>query len=386
MVLNDEKSNSWVDLRNPEVTGRPTRGKRRARQDNRTVTLADVGNLAGVSPSTVSRVVSNSIPVSPELRAAVERAILQLGYVPNRAARSLATHRSDSIGIVISAPMSLWGSDPFIAQLLYGIAEELSETDIQLILIMVATQRDEERVQRFVRQGHLDGVILVGLHGGDPVPEELVKRRVPLVISGRPPVEIDVDYVDVDHRNGARMAVSHLVAGGRRKIATIYGTLDMPSSCDKLDGYRDAIAEAGLALDPTLEVAGNYSPTLAADAMQTLLDQHPNIDGVFAASDTMAAAVVGVINEAGFKIPEDIAVVGYDGTPVATATRPMLTTVRQPIEAMGQAMAQLLLRRVEQPDVPTSHIIFKTELIVRESSGNPAAGHSQEPAAPERRA
>ena len=150
--------------------------------------------------------------------------------------------------------------------------------------------------------------------------------------------------------------------------------LDMPSSRDKLDGYRDALAAAGLLHDPTLEVAGDYSPALAGDAMRALLDRHPDIDGVFVASDTMAATAVGVISAAGRRIPEDIAVVGYDDTPVAMATRPLLTTVRQPIDAMGRAMAHLLLRRIEHPDEPPSHVIFAAELIVRESSGAPAPG------------
>jgi len=224
-------------------------------------------------------------------------------------------------------------------------------------------------VQRYVQKGHVDGVILVGSHGSDPVPEQLVKSGVPMVFSGRPAMDIDVDYVDADHRNGARTAVSHLVAGGRRRIATIHGTLDMPSSHDKLDGYRDALMVGGLPYDPTLVVAGNYNPEQAADAMRSLLSQHPDIDGVFAASDNMAASAISVIRDAGLRIPDDVAIVGYDGTPVAMATRPMLTTIRQPIEAMGRAMAQLLLRRVAHPDDPTSHIIFTTELIVRESSG-----------------
>ncbi|MBK8021556.1 MAG: LacI family DNA-binding transcriptional regulator [Chloroflexi bacterium] len=336
------------------------------------MTLADVGKLAGVSPSTVSRVVSNRTPVSPEVREKVERAIVRLGYVPNRAARNLVTSRSDSFGVMISEPLSEWGNDPFIAPLLFGISEGLADTDIQLILIMKSTSRDEERAQRYVQKGHVDGVIMVGSHAGDPVPEELMKFGIPMVFSGRPAVDIDVDYVDADHRSGARMAVSHLIAGGRRRIATVHGTLDMPSSRDKLDGYRDALAAAGLPSDPGLAVAGNYSPSLASEAMIALLERHPDVDGVFVASDTMAAAVTGVLTAAGRRIPEDIAIVGYDGTPLAMATRPMLTTIRQPIEAMGRAMAQLLLRRVEHPDEPTSHIIFTTELIVRESSG-PAA-------------
>jgi len=131
---------------------------------NGIVTLADVGKLAGVSPSTVSRVISNRTPVSPEVREIVERAIVRLGYVPNRAARNLATNRSDSFGVVITQPVSQWGSDPFVAPLLFGIAEGLSETDIQLVLIMASTPRDEERVQRYVQKRHVDGVIVVGSH------------------------------------------------------------------------------------------------------------------------------------------------------------------------------------------------------------------------------
>lgn len=366
MVSREEKSKSGFDPEHP--VSRPISRKRHARAGKSTVTLADVAKLAGVSPSTVSRVVSNRTPVSPDVRETVERAIVRLGYVPNRAARNLVTSRSDSIGVVIPEPVSQLGSDPFVAPLLFGIAEGLSETEIQLILIMISNQRDEERVKRYVQKGHVDGVIFVGSHSGDSMPGQLVKHGIPLVFCGRPAVDLDVDYVDADHRNGARMAVSHLVAGGRRQIATIHGTLDMPSSRDKLDGYHDALIAAGLPVDATLEVSGNYSPAIASEVMRALLARHPDIDGVFAASDTMAAAAAGVINEAGLRIPEDIAVVGYDGTPVAQATRPMLTTVRQPIEAMGRAMADRLLRRIDQPDEPTSHIIFSTELIVRESS------------------
>jgi DNA-binding LacI/PurR family transcriptional regulator len=377
MAGNSEKVKSQVDARNQPASGEPPSAKRRPLQNDRKVTLDDVGTLAGVSPSTVSRVVSHRVPVSPALREAVERAITQLGYVPNRAARSLATHRSDSVGVVISQVKSQWGMDPFIAQLLFGIAEELSETDIQLILILAANQRDEERVQRYAQQGHVDGVILVGSHNGDPVPEQLARRGAPLVLSGRPPMQIDVDYVDVDHRSGARNAVRHLVAGGRRQIATIYGTLDMPSSQDKLAGYRDALNEAGLPVDPTLEAAGNYNPAVASEAMRALLEQRPDIDAVFAASDTMAAGVVGVLGQAGRRIPDDVAVMGYDGTALAMSTRPMLSTVCQPTEAMGRAMAQLLLKRIEKPSAPPNPILFNTELIVRESSGAPAPGFIQ---------
>ena len=344
-------------------------GRRRGRPAEQMVTLADVARLAGVSPSTVSRVVNSSIPVSAELRTVIEQAIAELGYVPNLAARSLAARRSNTIGVVVSGAANEWLIDPFITHLLFGIAQGLTETGIQLALILAPTERNDGQLQSYVQRGHVDGLILISSHSGDPLPQHLLRRGVPFVLSGRPPADIPAGYVDVDHRSGAKMAVNHLAAGGRRRIATIHGTLDMPSSRDKLDGYRDALIDAGLPYDPALEVAGNYSPTRAGDAMQSLLDRRPDIDGVFAASDTMAAAAFGVIRRTGLRIPDDIAIVGYDGTPVAMTTRPMLTTVRQPIEEMGKALACLLLRCIEHPEEPPGHVVFATELLVRESSG-----------------
>ncbi len=378
MAWKDEKSKAGVDQSKTHGSPRSTNGKRPDRSGKRAVTLDDVAKLAGVSPSTVSRVVSNRTPVSPDVRETVERAIVRLGYVPNRAARNLVTSRSDSIGVVLPEPISQWGIDPVIGPLLFGISAGLEQTDIQLVLMMTSTRRDNERVQRYLQKGHVDGVIVVGSHSEDSVPGQLQKHGIPMVFSGRPAVDLDVDFVDADHRSGARLAVSHLVAGGRHRIATIHGTLDMPSSRDKLEGYRDALVSAGLPLDSSMEAAGDYyNPTSATAAMQTLLARHPEVDAVFVASDAMAAAAVGVIQQAGLRIPEDIAIVGYDGTPVALATRPMLTTVRQPIEAMGRAMAERLLRRIDYPDEPTSHIIFSTELIVRESSGALTEEHSR---------
>lgn len=357
------------ELQPPETTLTETSSETRheSRRDAAPPRLADVANLAGVSLATASRVLNN-IRVKPELREAVEQAVSELGYVPNRAAQNLAARRTNSVGVVVSETTNHWLFDPFITHLLYGISEQLNKVEVQLALVMVPNLHGEERVQRYVQQSSLDGVILIGTHSGDALPEWLVGRGMPLVLSGRPPQDIPVGYVDADHRRGAQMAVSHLVEQGCRRIATIHGSLDMPSSLDKLDGYREALAAAGIAYDPSLTEAGNYSPTQAGVAMRALLDRHPDIDGLFAASDTMAAAAFGVIGEAGLRIPADIAVVGYDGTPVGMSTRPLLTTVRQPIEAMGREMARLLLECIEDPDTPPGHTIYPTELIVRGSS------------------
>ncbi len=333
------------------------------------VTIEDVARVAGVSRATASRVVNNNPRVSPGARTAVHAAIGQLGYVPNRAARSLMTRRSNSIGVVILEPAARLFADPFFGLLLLGISDGLADGDTQLVLLMAQAPREEARVERYLLAGHVDGAILVGPHGDDPIPTRLTRAGVPLVLSGRPLNGGPLSFVDSDNRTGARIAVEHLLGEGRRRIATVHGTLDMSSARDRLDGYRDALRDAGQPLDPALQAAGNYNPVSAADAMRTLLDRRPDLDGVFAASDSMAAVAIGVLQDAGRRIPEDVAVVGFDDTPVAVTTRPTLSTVRQPIEAMGREMARLLLRRIDDPDDAPSQVVFATELVVRESSG-----------------
>ncbi len=212
----------------------------------RSVTIDDVARAAGVSRATASRVVNDSERVSPEARASVAAAVRLLGYVPNRAARSLMTRRSDSIGVVIMEPAGILFADPFFGRLLDGISEGLAARDIQLVLLMAQTAREEARVERYLEAGHVDGAILVGPHGNDPLPAHLDSIGVPIVLSGRQLGEGSVSHVDSDNRGGARMAVAHLLATGRRSVATIHGTLDMSSGIDRLEGYRDALREAGL--------------------------------------------------------------------------------------------------------------------------------------------
>lgn len=334
----------------------------------RNSTIEDVAERAGVSRATASRVVNNSPRVSPGARAAVLSAVEELGYVPNRAARSLMTRRSDSIGVVILEPTARLFADPFFGLLLLGINDGLADRDVQLVLLIASASREEARVERYLEAAHVDGAILVGPHGDDPMPARLTRKGVPVVVSGRPSGGSAVSYVDSDNRAGARSAVTHLIEGGRRRVATINGTLDLSSARDRLTGYRDALQAAGLELDPSLEVAGDFSPEMAADATRRLLDECPDLDGLFAASDSMAAAAVHVLQDSGRRVPDDVAVVGFDDAPIALTTRPTLSTVRQPIESMGREMARLLLHRIDAPAEAASHVVFETELVVRESS------------------
>lgn len=339
-----------------------------SRDHSGSLTIEHVARRAGVSRATASRVVNHSPKVSHEARAAVLAAIETLGYVPNRAARSLMTRRSDSVGVVILGQAAVLFSDPFFGHLLLGISGELTERDLQLVLLLAATGRDEARVERYLEAGHVDGAVIVGPHGDDPMPTGLTQHGVPIVLSGRPLTASRLSYVDADNRDGARLAVRHLIAGGRHTIATIHGTLELSSASDRLEGYRDALREAGHEVDPSLEAPGDFNAAQAAEAMRSLLAARPDLDAVFVASDSMASAAIGVLRDEGRRIPEDVAVVGFDDSPVAVATRPRLTTVRQPIEAMGREMARLLARQIADPDSAPSQVVFPTELIVRDSS------------------
>jgi DNA-binding LacI/PurR family transcriptional regulator len=331
-------------------------------------TLEQVARLAGVSRATVSRVVNGSPKVSSDVRRSVETAIDRLGYVPNRAARSLVTRRSDSIGLVITEPTGRLFSDPFFPRLVRGISAELTSRDLQLLLLMPDSVAAERRMVDYLSAGHLDGVLLVSLHGDDPLPARLVEQRVPTVVMGRPPRDAAVSFVDVDNRQGARSAVAHLVAGARRTIATIAGPSDMAAGVDRLAGYRDGLLEAGLQPDPSLETTADFTHEGGAAAMTRLLKARPDIDAVFAASDLMAAGALAVLSVAHRRVPADVAVVGYDDSPIATTTTPPLTSVRQPIEEMGRVMARLLVDAINGAAEAPRRTVLSTELIRRAST------------------
>jgi len=337
------------------------------------MTLEGVALLAGVSRATVSRVVNGSPKVSPEVRRDVEAAIERLGYVPNRAARSLVTRRSGSFGLVITEPTGRLFSDPFFPRVLRGVSAELTARDLQLILLMPNSPDDVRRTGDYLSAGHVDGVVLVSLHGEDPLPARLSTAGIPLVLVGRPLRGVSASYVDVDNRQGARHAVEHLIATGRTAVATITGPQDMPAGIDRLTGYRDAIGEAFRVADATLEATGDFTQESGAEAMTRLLARRPDLDAVFAASDLMAAGALSVLVASGRKVPQDVAIVGYDDSPVATSTQPQLSSVRQPIEEMGREVARLLVEAVEGTDRVQRRVILATELVKRASSAGRAS-------------
>ncbi|MEH0574096.1 LacI family DNA-binding transcriptional regulator [Streptomyces sp. B21-108] len=333
-------------------------------------TLEAVAARAGVSRATVSRVVNGGDGVREPLVERVRRAVEELGYVPNQAARSLVTKRHDAVAVVIAEPETRVFADPFFALQLRGISKELTAHDNQLVLLLTEGRDDHARVARYLAGHHVDGALVFSLHLDDPLPGLIQGAGVPTVFGGRPGWSDgtrDVVYVDSDNRGGAREAVRLLAALGRTRIAHLTGPLDQTSAADRLDGYREVMGDT----DPRLVVEGDFTPGGGERAMRELLDRCPDVDAVFAANDLTAAGALRVLCESGRRVPEDVAVVGFDDMlPVAEQTDPPLTTVRQDIEEMGRIMARLLLRRLDRhtADDEPGGVILPTTVVRRTSA------------------
>ncbi|MFJ3088706.1 LacI family DNA-binding transcriptional regulator [Streptomyces sp. NPDC086838] len=331
---------------------------------DRHATLDEVAALAGVSRSVASRVINDAPHVSRAKREAVERAIRKLGYVPNPKARALATRQAGAAALVISRDDPEVLTDPFFAQVIAGVAGGLEEADLHMMLCVAATARGRERVEQLVRSRVVDGVMLMALHEGDPLARLAKESRLPVVFGGRP---VDFEprwYVDIDNVGGARDATNHLLARGRTKVATICGPLDTEVGASRHRGYREAMMLAGLAPLPPEE--GDFSEADGAAAMARLLEAYPDLDGVFAANDNMAAGALRALRAAGRPVPEDVAVVGFDDLAVAQIADPALTTIRQPIRDLGREMARMLVALIAGRTA--SPLILPTSLVKRSST------------------
>jgi DNA-binding LacI/PurR family transcriptional regulator len=336
-------------------------------------TLDQVAALAGVGRGTVSRVINGSPQVSPEAREAVQRAIDELGYVPNRAARALVTRRTDSVALVVSESEERVFGEPFFAGIVRGISSALAETQLQLWLAMAQSAAERKLLERHLTDQHVDGVMLLSLHDEDTLPTLLVERRLPTVLGGRPArmvstsvIQHGLSFVDNDNEGGARTAVEYLLSLGRRCVAVVAGPQDMGAGMARLRGYRAALRHAGIPMDERLVAYGDFSEASGAEAVTRLLFLCPGLDAVFAASDLMAAGAIRALRDHGRRVPDDVAVVGFEDSPVARQTRPPLTTVHQAVDGMGREMARLLLGRIAGG--PAHSTVLDTHLVVREST------------------
>ncbi|MFI5930890.1 LacI family DNA-binding transcriptional regulator [Actinoplanes sp. NPDC051494] len=330
-------------------------------------TIRDVAREAGVSYATVSRVLNGKEWVSPEAVRSVTDAIARTGYTANQHARSLATGRSGSIAFLLSEPQHLLFQDPNYAVLLRGVAQALSARELTLILMIAATPEERTRAVTYLSGGHVDGVLLVSPHSGDPLLGQLVRAGIPIVACGKVlGHEASISSVAADEWAGARSAVEHLLAAGCRRIAHITGPQDTAGGVDRLRGYTEALTSHGIAVDEALIAHGDWNHESGTAAMRELLARAPDIDGVFAASDAMAAGTLPVLREAGRDVPGDIRIVGFDDSGLAATLHPPLSTVRNPLDRISDEMVRLLTD-VIAGRTPIS-ITVPTTLVLRESS------------------
>jgi DNA-binding LacI/PurR family transcriptional regulator len=327
--------------------------------------IDDVAREAGVSRGTVSRVLNGGHWVSPPALAAVNAAIKKTGYRVNPHARSLATNRANSVAFLLTESHDRLFEDPNFAVLMRGAADALAEHDIPLVLIMAGTEDEQRRATEFLTAGHVDGVLLVSSHATRKgIISEIVSARIPAIACGVPlGFEKKMGYVAADDYEGALDVLRHLSDGGRNRIATIAGPQDTSGGIRRLEAYRE---HQGAAVDEGLIAYGDYSRESGAKGMREILNRAPDVDAVFAANDVMALGAIEVLKEAGRRIPEDVAVAGFDDIKVSATTVPTLTTVRQPFERISAEMVRLLLAVIagERP----AAITIPTELVIRESA------------------
>jgi LacI family transcriptional regulator len=328
------------------------------------LTLEEIGRRAGVSRSTVSRVLNDHPDVRPAVREKVEEVIAETGYLPNQAARALVSSRSGLIGLVMLTDADQLFGDPYYSALVNGIQEGCREHNVIFsIFPVLGTGKRADLLTRQIAQGFVDGVIVTAGPKSDPVISTLRDRGTRLVVVGRPVDDDGLMRIDVDNRMGAGLAVDHLAGLGRRRIGYIGPTDEFIFGVERLTGYRDAMAARGLAVDDQLIRQAEPTAEGGREAADALLPEAP--DAIFAATDPMAIGVLEALAERGLRVPEDVAVVGFDGLPDAQATEPPLTTVVQPVGAVGKAAVGALVGDATPPHL----VVLPTHLRVGASCG-----------------
>jgi LacI family transcriptional regulator len=332
--------------------------------------LEDIAKQAGVSRSTVSRVINNEPYVSEKTRTRVLEIIERLNFSPNHAARTLVTQRSRVLGVVIPTTGNVFLVDnSYFPMLLQGIAEATVDQDYSMLLWL--SKHEEDHVdfsQRITRNRVSDGLLIASISYNDPLFDHLIEFTNYFVMVERPlRYEDRVSYVSVDNVHAGQIATDHLIRLGRRRIAHITGHMTISDGQDRFAGYKRALARADIPFDPNLVAQGLFTYDAGYNCMKSLLPHKP--DALFAAGDTTALGAMQAIYEAGLKVPDDIAVIGFDDLDVAPKATPPLTTIRQPIQQKGAAAAQLLMDLIDGRTQSPHQIILPTQLVIRESCG-----------------
>ena len=328
-------------------------------------TIRDVAVVAGVSHGTVSRVLNGRKWVSPEAKNAVESAIKKTGYRVNPHARNLATSKSNSVAFLLTESQQLLFEDPNFSMLVRGTAQALAVKGISLVLIIAGSPAEQARATNYITAGHVDGVLLAfSSRFGNPLVESLLNANIPMVACGQPlGFEGRLGCVSADDVNGAKKMVDYLKSVGRSRIAIIAGPDDTPGGVGRLVGYEKSLGEA---YEERFVSYGDYSRISGEHAMKELLAKSPDLDAVFAANDAMAAGAITALKAAGKRVPEDVAVGGFDDSVIATQTDPQLTTMHQPFDRISTEMVRLLLDTIAGQESAT--VTLPTVLTRRDSA------------------
>ncbi|MFD5223980.1 LacI family DNA-binding transcriptional regulator [Microbacterium sp. NPDC058342] len=328
-------------------------------------TLEEVAALAGVSSSTASRVINGSPRVTEQTIARVNAAIAKVGYVPNRAARSLARRRTQTVAMMIPERTAEFFADPYFAEVIQGAAMHASSTEYSLTLL-IESENDPEKTHQFLRRGNVDGALILSHHSASSSYRELA-RTLPVVFGVRPPGDMgdEIHVVDADNVAAGALATKHLAERGRRRIATISGPLDTSAGRERMQGWSEALAASGL--EPGLSEQGDYTPAGGADAARRLVEADAPFDALFIASAQMASGALSALKEAGLRVPEDVAIATVDNNVFSTSTTPQLTTVDLHTGAKGAAMMATVVRLIKGEQIGVETLV-PMELIERASS------------------
>ncbi|MBX5459219.1 MAG: LacI family DNA-binding transcriptional regulator [Thermogemmatispora sp.] len=342
--------------------------KSRQSMNRRRSTIAEIAARAGVSIPTVSRVLNNRPDVAPATRERVERVIREAGYVRSRVANALRRGSSGIIDLVVPDLDS-----PYYFEIIRGVEEVLERTELRMAL---STTHDESRRERqWLRQvieGATDGAILVLAQGQSDRLDELRRHRIPfVVVDHRGELGPDVPSVGATNWAGGRAATEYLLSLGHRRIAIIAGWPNLRCSQDRIAGYRAALEEAGLPIEPELIRPGEFRQQTGYDQTCALLALPQPPTAIFAGSDLQAMGVYAALRAHGLRVPDDVSVVGFDDVPIATMVSPTLTTIRQPLAEMGRMATTMLLRLIAGEPLDSMRIELATSLVVRESCAPP---------------